>query len=46
MLVKEELVEIKGGVTKWAVGLAIGSVITFLIGLIDGYLRPLPCHER
>lgn len=41
---KEELINIKGGV-NW-VTLGIGStLVSFLIGLVDGYLRPLKCNK-
>ncbi len=41
---KEELINIKGGV-NW-VALGIGStLVSFLIGLVDGYLRPLKCNK-
>lgn len=38
-----ELHEINGG-SKVVIGLAIVAGITFLIGLIDGYVRPLNCN--
>lgn len=41
---KEELINIKGG-SNW-VALGIGStLVSFLIGLVDGYLRPLKCNK-
>ena len=41
---KEELINIKGG-ANW-VALGIGStVVSFLSGLVDGYLRPLNCNK-
>lgn len=46
MIVQSELLEIKGGATKWVIGLGIGSVITFIIGVIDGYLRPISCNAK
>lgn len=42
---KEELFLIKGGVSKYVLGGIAGTVITFIIGLIDGYLRPLSCNK-
>lgn len=44
MLSNEELELIDGGAVRWSIGLAIGSIITVLIGIIDGYLRPLKCN--
>lgn len=42
-LTVKQLKEIKGG---WSLAsiLGIGSFITFLIGAIDGYIRPLSCR--
>ena len=42
-LTQKELKEIKGG---WSLAgfLGIGSLITFLIGVVDGYIRPLACR--
>mgnify|MGYP006962272556 CR=1 FL=1 len=41
---KEELINIKGG-ANW-VALGIGStLVSFIIGLVDGYLRPLKCNK-
>lgn len=39
----KELCEINGG-SKVVIGLAIVAGITFLIGVIDGYVRPLNCN--
>lgn len=41
---KTELKNINGGGISFGAGLAIGAGITFLIGLIDGYIRPLACR--
>ena len=38
-----ELKEIKGGWSLTGI-LGIGSIFTFLIGIVDGYLRPLGCR--
>lgn len=40
---KNELINVKGGISKW-VYLGIGSALAFVIGVIDGYLRPLKCN--
>lgn len=39
----QELHEINGG-SHIAIGLAIAAGITFLIGVIDGFVRPLKCN--
>ncbi len=38
-----ELHDIVGG-NKVAAGLLIAAGITFIIGVIDGYIRPLRCN--
>lgn len=42
-LTTKQLKEIKGG---WSLAsiLGIGSFFTFIIGVIDGYIRPLACR--
>ena len=41
---KEELINIKGGANwvAWGIG---STLVSFLIGLVDGYLRPLKCNK-
>lgn len=44
-LTKEELSNINGGaiklaLSKWFIG---GGIVTFVVGVISGYLRPLSC---
>lgn len=41
---KQELLECSGGGFSLGLGLAIAGGIIFLIGVIDGYIRPLACH--
>ena len=43
-LEKQELQKIYGGGFGFGFLAAIGAGITFLIGVIDGYIRPLPCN--
>mgnify|MGYP002523847071 CR=1 FL=1 len=39
-LSKNQLVEINGGgYSKYAIYIVVGGAITFIIGVIDGYLR-------
>lgn len=42
-LKKDELVKVKGGISAAALTL-IGLGIVFLIGLIEGLVRPLRCR--
>lgn len=44
VLNEEELVSITGGAIKATALAIIGGVVTFIIGVIDGYLRPLKCN--
>ena len=39
---KNELMNINGG--GLGLGLLIGGLVTFIIGVIDGYIRPLKCN--
>ena len=39
---KNELMSINGG--GFGLGLLIGGLVTFIIGVVDGYVRPLKCH--
>lgn len=45
-LSKNELNNIEGGLLKnftaWGV---ISAGVTFIIGIINGYIRPLPCNS-
>ena len=43
-LSNDELRKCNGGGFSFGLGLAIAAGITFLIGLVDGYFRPLPCR--
>ncbi len=42
-LKQKELKEINGGLSIWAIMGLIGG-ITFFIGVIDGFVRPLKCN--
>lgn len=44
-LKNEELENINGGAIHFGIALGISAGITFLIGLIDGYVRPLACRK-
>lgn len=43
-LKKNEMLEIKGGGFSLGFGLLIGAGIVFIIGIIDGFVRPLQCN--
>ena len=41
----KKLKDIKGGgVSPWAI-IGFASIFVFLSGVVDGYVRPLPCHK-
>jgi bacteriocin-like protein len=40
-----ELKKITGGGLSLGTSLLIGGIITFIIGVIDGYVRPLKCRR-
>lgn len=41
----EELFNVKAGISKGFILGGIGVIISFLIGVVDGYLRPLSCNK-
>ena len=41
---KKELVNVSGGGISLGVGLLIGAGVIFIIGVIDGFIRPLKCN--
>ena len=45
MLTNEELINTKGGINWVLVGVG-GAIISFLIGIVDGYTRPLKCIKN
>ena len=42
-MTNEELFSIKGGTNWLAAGIG-STLVSFLIGLIDGFIRPLKCN--
>ena len=44
-ITKEELQNINGGAIGFATGMFIVGGIIFLIGVIDGFVRPLKCNK-
>lgn len=43
-LQKKQLLEIKGGASKLGIAAGIIAGVIFVIGVIDGYIRPLRCN--
>lgn len=41
---EEKLTQIDGGISTWA-AIGIGAGIVFLIGVLDGFFRPLKCNN-
>ncbi len=41
----EELSMIKGGISPWFY-IGAASLFFFVAGVVDGYVRPLPCHKQ
>ena len=41
----EELLNIKAGISKGILIGGISIIISFLIGVVDGYYRPLSCNK-
>lgn len=44
-LSKNELINIHAGASKIGIGIIFGGLITLIVGIIDGYLRPLKCNK-
>ena len=44
MLSNEDLYNVKAGAIKASVIAIIIAGVTFIIGVVDGYLRPLKCN--
>lgn len=43
-LKKNEMKDINGGAVRFSLVLALGALASFIVGLIDGYVRPLKCN--
>ncbi len=47
ILTDQELKGIEGGAIKWGtVGLLLIGLTAFMIGVIDGYKRPIGCRAK
>ena len=44
LLTKEEMMKINGGGVNIGLWIGIGAGISFIIGFIDGLIRPLKCN--
>jgi len=41
----QELKEIKAGAIRWGIVGIIGGIITFIVGVIDGFTNPSKCRQ-
>ena len=39
----KELMNIEGGISTWGI-IGIGAGVVFLLGVLDGFFRPLKCN--
>lgn len=44
VLTDDELKNINGGGISFGIGLLISAGVVFVVGVIDGYIRPLACR--
>ena len=44
-LKNNELRNITGGGISWGAAALIAAGVTFIVGIIDGYVRPLACRK-
>lgn len=40
-----EMYSVDGGAVKWGVVALIGGILTFVVGIVDGYTNPQKCHN-
>lgn len=45
MLTNDELLDVKAGAINFGTVSLIIAGITFIIGVVDGYFRPLKCNK-
>lgn len=43
---QNEMEQIQGGAVNWAIVAGVGTAISFVIGVIDGYINPLKCNNK
>lgn len=41
---RNDLLNITGGGFGFGIAICLGALVTFLIGVVDGYVRPLRCR--
>ena len=44
-MTKEELTDVVGGISLSAILGIAGTIVTFILGFIDGYKNPIPCKK-
>lgn len=44
MLEKKELLQITGGGINISLAAGIGAIVTFIAGIINGYVNPIKCN--
>lgn len=44
MLTTDELLNVTAGSVSWGLFSTITGIVVFLIGVVDGFLRPLKCR--
>lgn len=42
---EKELKQITGGAFHFGLGFLVAAGVTFIVGIIDGYVRPLACRK-
>ena len=45
MLTNDEMLNVTGGGVSWTLLGLLGTAVTLIAGIIDGYLRPLQCGK-
>lgn len=45
-LTNEQLIQIEGGGIKWGILATIAGAVSFIFGIIDGYVRPASCNLK
>ena len=40
----EQLKEVKGGGINWGIAAGISAALSFIIGVIDGWINPAKCN--
>ncbi len=44
-MTKEELTNVVGGISLGTILGIAGTIVTFILGFIDGYKNPIPCKK-